>query len=211
MTPGPFIHVGGDEAHSTLPRDYEAFIDSVQAIVRANGKAMIGWEEVAHAGVDSGSVVQHWRSRDLTLEGAGKGARIMMSPSRRVYLDMKYNRGTLLGQNWANYIEVDTTYLWDPATWVGPLDTARIIGVVAPLWTETVTTWEEAEYLVFPRLLAVAEVAWSPAAERYWPEFSRRLGHHGGRLNAMGIHFYRSPRVPWTDHPVSTSSKSSPP
>ena len=207
MTPGPFIHVGGDEADATQPRDYEAFIDSVQGIIRAQGKVMIGWEEVAHAGVDSASVVQLWRSRDLALAGAAKGARVMMSPSRQVYLDMKYDSVTRLGQDWANYIEVDTAYSWDPASWVSTLDPAQVMGVVAPLWTETVTSWADAEFLLYPRLLAIAEVGWSPAG-RAWAEFGPRLGHHGARLRAMGIDFYRSPRVPWTDQPPITSSVS---
>ncbi len=199
MTPGGYIHIGGDEASSTLPRDYEAFIDSVQAIVRAQGKVMIGWEEIAQAPVDSGTIVQHWRSGGLAVLGAAKGARIIMSPSTRVYLDMKYDPATKLGQNWANYIDVDTAYAWDPVSRVPALSAEQVIGIVAPLWTETVATWDEAEFLLFPRLAAVAEVAWSPAPDREWEEFSQRLGGHGARMTAMGIHFYRSPRIPWQD------------
>jgi hexosaminidase len=199
MTPGGYIHVGGDEASSTLPRDYAVFIDSVEAIVRAQGKVMIGWEEIAQAPIDSGTVLQHWRSAELTALGASKGARILMSPSTRVYLDMKYDPATRLGQNWANYIEVDTAYMWDPLSRVPGLGADQVLGVVAPLWTETVTTWDEAELLLFPRLPAIAEVAWSPASAREMDEFSSRLARHGARMTAMGIDFYRSPRVPWPD------------
>jgi hexosaminidase len=211
MTPGGYIHIGGDEAYATLPREYAAFIDSVQSIVRAQGKAMIGWEEIAQAALDPGSVVQHWRSGDLAMRGAAQGARILMSPSTRVYLDMKYDPATRLGQNWANYIEVDTAYMWDPAAWLPTLDEAQVTGVVAPLWTETVSTWDEAEFLLFPRLPAIAEVAWSPAPDREWGEFRRRLGRHGARMKAMGIDFYRSPRVPWADAPSTIQSASSVP
>jgi len=199
MTPGGYIHIGGDEANSTMPRDYEAFVDSVEGIVRAQGKTMIGWEEIAQAPIDPGTIVQYWRSGDLAVLAASKGARILMSPSTRVYLDMKYDAATVLGQNWANYIEVDTAYMWDPVTLTPRLDSAKVLGIIAPLWTETVATWSEAELLLFPRLAAIAEVAWSPAGDRVWGEFSSRLGRHGARMTAMGIHFYRSPRVPWPD------------
>ncbi len=201
MTPGGYIHIGGDEASSTMPKDYVAFIAMVQRIVRAQGKEMIGWEEIAQAPLDSGTLVQHWRSGDMTMLGAAQGARVLLSPSTRVYLDMKYDSATTLGQNWANYVEVDTAYMWDPVTRIPALDTTLVRGIVAPLWTETVATWPEAEFLLYPRLLAIAEVAWSPAGDREWGEFSRRLGAHGARMTAMGIHFYRSPRVPWTDAP----------
>jgi len=182
-----------------MPKDYAAFIDSVGGIVRANGKVMIGWEEIAQAPIDSGTMVQHWRSGDLAVAGAAKGAHILMSPSTRVYLDMKYEAATKLGQNWANYIEVDSAYVWDPVSRIPALDSSTVKGIVAPLWTETVRSWDDAEFLLFPRLPAIAEVAWSPAADREWGEFRERLGRHGARMTAMGIHFYRSPRVPWAD------------
>ncbi|MBP2648105.1 MAG: Beta-N-acetylhexosaminidase [Gemmatimonadetes bacterium] len=211
ITPGPFIHIGGDEADVTLPRDYVAFIDSVQRIVRAQGKTMIGWEEIASAPIDPGTVVQHWRSADLAVTGASKGAHILMSPSPHVYLDMKYDSATVLGQNWAGYIDVDTAYAWDPVTRIPALGADQVLGIVAPLWTETVSTMKEAEYLLFPRLAAIAEVAWSPADAREWNEFSERLGRHGARMSAMGIGFYRSPRIPWRDAPSHTQPASAGP
>ena len=198
-TPGPYIHIGGDEADVTLPREYVAFVDSLERIVRAQGKTMIGWEEIASASIDTGTVVQYWRSAAMAATGASKGARIILSPSPRVYLDMKYDSATLLGQNWAGYIDVDTAYAWDPGTILPAPAANAVLGIVAPLWTETVSTTKEAEFLLFPRLVAIAEVAWSPADAREWGEFSRRLGRHGARMSAMEIDFYRSPRIPWTD------------
>lgn len=208
MTPGGYIHIGGDEASSTLPRDYAAFVGSVESIVRAQGKEIIGWEEIAQAPIDSAAIVQHWRSGDLAVLGASKGARILMSPSTRVYLDMKYDAATKPGQNWANYIEIDTAYMWDPVSRIPALNAEQVLGIVAPLWTETVTTWDEAEFLLFPRLPAIAEVAWTPASDREWGEFSQRLGRHGARMTAMGIDFYRSPRVPWPDASPNTQPAS---
>ena len=198
MTPGPYLHIGGDEADATLPREYAIFIGRVGEIVRAEGKTMTGWEEIAQADIDSGTVVQLWRSADLAVLGASKGARVVVSPSPHVYLDMKYDSTTALGQNWAGYIEVDTAYVWDPATQAPALVASDILGVTATLWTETVTTMDEAEYLLFPRLAAIAEVAWTPPVDRQWDEFKVRLGRHGARMTARGINFYRSAQIPWT-------------
>jgi hexosaminidase len=70
---------------------------------------------------------------------------------------------------------------------------------------------DEVEYLLFPRLPAIAEVAWSPAAAREWREFSRHLGRHDARMTAMGIDFYPSPRIPWQDAPSHTRAARSGP
>jgi len=72
-----------------------------------------------------------------------------------------------------------------------------ILGIEAPLWSETVTNMREVEYLAFPRLAAVAERAWSAAERRAWDEFSLRLGAQAPRWSALGVNFYRSPLVEW--------------
>ncbi len=72
-----------------------------------------------------------------------------------------------------------------------------ILGVEAPLWTETIATMEDLEYLAFPRLPAAAEIGWSPIAVAKWEDFSRRLAVHAPRWTAMGVNFYRSPQVRW--------------
>jgi hexosaminidase len=74
---------------------------------------------------------------------------------------------------------------------------ASILGVEAPLWTETVTKMADIEYLTFPRLPGIAEIGWTPATLRAWDEYKVRLGAHGKRLEAMGVNFYRSPKVSW--------------
>ena len=75
---------------------------------------------------------------------------------------------------------------------------AAIVGVEAPLWSETTANIRDVEWLAFPRLAAIAEVAWSKG-ERQWAEFAPRLGAQAPRWTALGINFYRSPKVPWVD------------
>jgi hexosaminidase len=110
---------------------------------------------------------------------------------------MKYDSTTVLGLHWAGYIEVDSAYIWNPDTYVPGVYKKDILGIEAPLWTETVTNMSEIEYLVFPRLPGYAEIGWSQDSLRSWDEYKIRLGIHGERLKALGINFYRSPKVKW--------------
>jgi hexosaminidase len=119
-----------------------------------------------------------------------------MSPAKRTYLDMKYDSTTRLGLKWAAYIEVDDAYTWDPDT-LQNLDPSFILGVEAPLWGETIDTMEDIEYLLFPRLVCLAEVSWTAQPARNWENFRSRLGYHGQQLDALGIHYYPSPLVDW--------------
>ena len=123
LTPGEFLHIGGDEAHSTSTEDYLAFMARVQPLVAAQGKRLVGWEEVASAPLAAGSLVQYWntgnaRGHDLARAAVAQGARLIMSPGDRVYLDMKYDESTPLGLDWAGHTEVHDSYDWDPATLV---------------------------------------------------------------------------------------------
>jgi hexosaminidase len=196
LTPGPYLHVGGDETHATSAVDYVQFIDRVQAIVQAHGKQMVGWEEIAQSDLLPSSVAQHWHS-DQARTAAQQGAKVIMSPASRTYLDMKYDPSTPLGLNWAGTIDVKEAYTWDPATQVSGVSESDVLGVEAALWSETLQTIEDVEFMAFPRLPGCAEIGWSPETGRNWDEYRIRLAAHGPRLTAMGVNFYRSPLVPW--------------
>lgn len=199
LTPGPWFHIGGDESHVTDHDDYVYFVDRVQAIVTKNGKNVIGWDEIANAGLTEGATVQFWADVENTLMGVEKGAAVIMSPAARAYMDMKYDSTTCLGLHWAGYIEVDHAYTWDPASLVEGLTKEDILGVEAPLWTETITTMDELEYMVFPRLPGYAEIGWTGPELRDWETYSLRLAEHGKRFEDLEINYYRSPRVPWDE------------
>jgi hexosaminidase len=196
INPSPYMHIGGDEAHVTKKPDYIAFINSFKKIVEANGKHMIGWEEIAQANIGAGDVAQHWHSKAYADTAARKGAKILMSPSTKVYLDMKYDDSTKLGQKWAALIEVDEAYNWNVEDMVPGVGMDNIAGIEAPLWTETLVTMDDLEFMLFPRLPGIAEIAWSPKG-RDWNEYKIRLGKHGKKMEEMGIDFYKSPKVDW--------------
>ncbi len=200
LTTGPYIHIGGDESHVTKKEDYIPFVKRVQDIVKAHGKNVMGWDEISLSELNPGTVAQYWANTENAVRAVSQGARILMSPAAKTYIDMKYDSTTVLGQKWAGYIEVDSSYIWDPATLVPGIGKENIIGVEAPLWTETITNMIELEYMVFPRLPGIAEIGWSPSAIRNWDEYKIRLGRHSDRFKVMHINYYASRLVPWEEN-----------
>lgn len=204
LTPGPYLHIGGDEAHSTKPEDYVSFIERVQKIVHAHGKRMMGWQDVAAAKIAPSSMAQFWQpasgSEEATQDARDavrQGAKLVMSPANRTYLDMKYNPSTPLGQDWAGLIEVRDSYEWNPGTLIDGVTEKSVLGVEAPLWTETIVTNAHIDYMAFPRLASIAEIGWSPQGSRSWDDFRLRLAAQGPRWTVKSVDFYRSPQIPW--------------
>ena len=195
ITPGPYIHIGGDESHVTALKDYIPFIERVNGIVQQYDKTMVGWDEISHADLSAGSVVQYWRHGENALRGVEKGAQVLLSPAHKVYLDMQYDSTTQLGLHWAAYIEADSAYQWTPETIIEGLDPDAIIGIESPLWSETVTTIDDIEYMIFPRLLAHAELGWSTPEHRNWEDFKRRYQAYRSHLDALEVNYYRSPKL----------------
>jgi hexosaminidase len=110
---------------------------------------------------------------------------------------MKYTPDTPLGLDWAGYIEVRDAYEWDPATQIDGVGEAHVLGVEAPLWSETVRTLADVETMTYPRLPAIAEVGWSAVDRRDWESFRQRVAAHAPRWTLRGAAFYRSPQIPW--------------
>jgi hexosaminidase len=197
MTPGPFIHLGGDESHATKKEDYILFANRMQQIVESRGKKMIGWEEISQGKLTPGTVVQYWSKAHHAIEAVKQGAMIIMSPATNTYLDMKYDTTSKLGQAWAAYIEVDSSYNWALSSKVKEIPRKNILGIEAPLWTETITNMDEIEYMIFPRLPGLAELGWSPEESRSWEEYKNRLGRHGEVMEKLDIDFYPSKQISW--------------
>jgi hexosaminidase len=196
MTPGAYFHIGGDEVQTLTAEQYVRFIERVQNIVYKYGKTMIGWEEITKARIRPTTIAQQWKS-DSATAALKYGAKLILSPSNRTYLDMKYNPTTELGLTWAALIDVNDAYNWDPALYLVGVTEQNIVGVEAPLWGETVRNIGAAEYLAMPRLVAIAEVAWTPQASREWQGFRSRVAAQAPRWNYMGVNYYRSPQIPW--------------
>ncbi|WP_371773047.1 beta-N-acetylhexosaminidase [Streptomyces sp. NBC_01438] len=204
LTPGRYLHIGGDEAHSTSHEDYAKIMNRAQAIVGKYGKTVMGWHQITGATPVKGAVAQYWgydktsaADRQQVVDAAKNGTRLVMSPADRVYLDMKYNDQTVLGLKWAGLVEVQRSYDWDPATYLTGAPEEAVLGVEAPIWAETLTDSDDIDAMAFPRLPGAAELGWSPAATHDWDTYKLRLAALGPRFTAMGIDYYRSPQVPW--------------
>jgi hexosaminidase len=200
LTPGPYLHVGGDEVEKLSREQYTAFVERVQEMVRARGKRMVGWQEIAASKLHPTSVAQYWNTNaepDTVRNATRRGTKLVLSPASKVYLDMKYRANTRLGLTWAGRIEVREAYAWDPATLLAGVTDAHVLGVEAPIWTETLENIRDVEFMAFPRLAGVAEVGWSPKTARRWDDYRRRLAAQGPRWSALGVGYYRSPQVPW--------------
>lgn len=199
MTPGPYLHMGGDEAHVTGHDNYLTYVRKTLPIVTALGKLPMGWQEYAAIDLPPGSVVQVW-SGDIApvLAQVARGAKVVMSPAATAYVDMKYNPSTPIGLTWACSGDCDWNkyYDWNPVQ--RGLTESDVLGVEAPLWSETVRGIEQAEFLAFPRLIANAEIGWTPQAQRDVTDFGARLAAIGGLLTLEGTNFYASPKAAWT-------------
>jgi hexosaminidase len=202
LTPAPYIHIGGDEAHTLPVEGYIQFMDRAQAIVRSHGKLPIGWHQILQAPA-AGTVAQYWfpgSDAPDVAAAAAAGTRIIMSPADHTYLDMKYAPGQPapdIGLQWAGFIEVQDAYGWDPGTFVNGVSESSVWGPEAPLWSETLLDLSYIELMAFPRLPAIAELGWSPWSTHDWEDFRARLALQGPRWEVMGINFYRSPQIAW--------------
>ncbi|MGO4534519.1 family 20 glycosylhydrolase [Leifsonia sp. 2MCAF36] len=216
LTPGPYLHLGGDECLSTTDADFVAFVRDAARVVVESGKTPIGWHEVGKVGdLPTGTVGQYWdftsprgNAAELARAFVGVGGSLIMSPSDVAYLDIVYADGDPIGQDWADGpTTLRDAYVWDPARIVPGIGDAHILGVEAPLWTETVATIEEAEEMAFPRLAAVAEVGWSAAPAdtdavetvRDATEFAARVASLAEHWDAAGTRYRRVPDVAWPE------------
>ena len=216
MTPGPYLHFGGDESLATADDDFALFVARVSDVIAGLGKTPVAWHEAGAAtGLAEATVGQYWGFLQPQAGAAEKakafvdhGGRVILSPSDAVYLDMRYpaphdgSAAPELGLTWANGpTSVERAYSWEPADVIPGVAESGVLGVEAPLWTETVRTAADIDTMMFPRVAAAAEAAWSPAtgdsALRTWASFRERVGALGPLWASLGIGFHPSDEIPW--------------
>lgn len=213
LFPSPYIHLGGDEATKTYwlrcplcqarmkaegltdIEDLQGyFMQRVSNYVKSKGRQVMGWDELTNSTIPEGAIIYGWQGLGAAGYKAGlAGHRFIMTPAQVNYLiryqgPQWFEPRTYFGNNTLrnvyDYEPVQPD--WDPAV------AARLLGVQASLWTEFVRTPSDVDYLVFPRLTALAEVAWSPAGKKDWPDFLRRLDAFDAHLDTLGIAYARS-------------------
>jgi hexosaminidase len=221
LTPGPYYDLGGDEVPTAVlsAAKYAQFINTEAPLISKRGKTVMGWADIAGAGtaLPAGSVAEYWQpaggvspGTETGREAVAKGMKVVMAPASHTYLDQKYavtatsSVPSSLGMNWAcpAGCGVASAYNWDPGSFVTGVTDKNVIGVEGDMWGETVTTMGNIDYMVFPRLPALAEVAWSPPVQRTatgpaYRDFLQRLASQGARLQAAGVNFYPTAEVSW--------------
>lgn len=208
LTPGPYLHIGGDEALGTPQPDFDVFIERVTALTAELGKTPVAWHEAGSAAVAPGTIGQYWGHTSPHGDHAAqarrfaeRGGSLVLSPSNVAYLDQKYDTEFPLGISWAGLIDTRTAYEWEPEALIPDLPADAILGVEAPLWAETLETLADIDQLFFPRALALAEIAWSPpagAAERSWERFRLRAAAIAPFWDAAGWGGHRPSEIPWS-------------
>jgi len=205
LFPGRWIHIGGDEADKAQwialrglsLEDAQAkqswFIHQMDAFLTSHGRTLVGWDEILEGGLSPNAVVMSWRGIDGGIAAAQADHDVVMTPGSHTYFDHYETLDTAheplaIG----GYLPLDTVYSYDP---VPPALTAaqarHVLGAQGQIWTEYVPDPKQAEYMVFPRLCALAEVVWTPPDRKNFADFTARLGTHLGRLAILDVNYRR--------------------
>lgn len=212
LFPGPFIHIGGDEADKKewkrcpkcqarikaegLADETELqsyFIKRVENFIAGMGKRVIGWDEIVEGGLPPRASVMSWRGTKGGIEAARHGHDVVMTPTSHCYLDYYQNLPHLEPLAIGGYLPLETVYLYEPTpAELTPEEAKHILGVQGNLWTEYVSEGSHAEYMALPRMAAIAEAGWTPKELRSWPSFLDRLEAQFARYDARRINAARS-------------------
>jgi len=210
LFPSPFIHIGGDEAmkdqwkasrraqarmaelHLEDEEELQSwFVRRMDDFLTSHGRKLIGWDEILEGGLASGAIVMSWRGEAGGIAAAQAGHDVVMATNQRVYFDSyqtekKENEPLAIG----GFIPVEQVYQYEPVPADLDEKAARHVqGAQGQLWTEYVPDSRHAEYMVFPRACALAEVVWSPREQREFAAFRPRLKQHLERLKFMEVNF----------------------
>lgn len=210
LFPGPYIHVGGDEADKTkwaqcprcqarmrengLRSEEELqsyFMKRIGSYITGKGKKLIGWDEILEGGLPPDAIVMSWRGFEGGIEAARLGHPVIMCPTTHSYFDYYQADPAYQPEAIGGLITLKKVYSFHPAPSELNERTARLIlGGQGNLWTEYVETPEHAEYMVLPRMTALAEVLWTPEELREWYGFRNRLQTQFARFEKMGVNYF---------------------
>ena len=211
LFPSQYVHIGGDEVpggpwekdpasqalmkHEGLKSSDELeswFIRHVEKFVNANGKTLIGWSEITRGGLAKNAVVMDWIGGGQ--EAASLGHDVVMSPTKNCYFDYYQSRDQdTEPRAIGGFLPLQKVYAFDPIPAnLSPEFASHILGAQGNLWTEYIPNLKYAQYMTFPRLTALAEVAWSAREARNYDDFLRRLKTDEQRLDQLGVNYRNS-------------------
>ncbi len=207
LFPGEYFHIGGDECNKSqwakcadcqrrikmegLKNEHELqsyFIKRVEKIVNAHGKILVGWDEILEGGLAPNATVMSWRGEKGGIASAKMGHDVVMSPNTYCYLDLKQGNPELEPPYGYSRLLLSIAYSYAPIPEVlNDEGKKHILGVQGNLWGESIRDEKAMDYMLFPRLLAIAEVGWTPKENRQWDDFVGRLEYNFIRLENLGI------------------------
>lgn len=210
LFPGKYIHIGGDEVPMDNWRKCERcqarikveglknvhelqsyFIRRMGKFINGKGRRLIGWSEIRTGGLAQNAAVMDWIGG--ATEAAGEGHDVVMSPKEICYFDFYQSEDRVTEPRAiGGFLPLDQVYAFEPI----PADLApqfhrHILGAQGNVWTEYIPNFKQVEYMTFPRLTALAEVAWSPKAARNFDDFTRRLQWQNQRFDLLGVNYRR--------------------
>ena len=202
--PSEMIHIGGDEANKAhwkecpkcqqrMQAEGLADVDELQSylikriarFVESKGRRIVGWDEILDGGLAQGATVMSWRGEEGGIEAMRMGHDVIMTPGRYCYLDHTQDAPFKEPESIGGYLPLDSVYVYDPASKTMDLP-GRLLGIQGNLWSEYIVTDSHAEYMYWPRALAIAETGWSQPERKDPADFRRRASAAVARLKGMG-------------------------
>lgn len=213
LFPSEYIHIGGDEAVKDQWQASERvqarmrelgiadetalqswFIRRIETYLNDRGRRLIGWDEILEGGLAPNATVMSWRGTEGGIAAAQAGHDVVMTPVGHLYLDYLQTLSPNEPPGRPVQVTLETVYGFEPVPDVlTPEQGAHILGVQANVWTEHMRTWDRVQHAIFPRIAALAESAWSPAARRDYADFLARLPAQIERYRALDIAYARTP------------------
>jgi hexosaminidase len=209
LFPGKYIHIGGDEcpkdwwkecphcqkriAEKKLKDEHELqsyFVQRIEKYLNSKGKQIIGWDEILEGGLAANATVMSWRGESGGIAAAKQNHDVIMSPENWCYLDHAQDTSKTEPLSIGNYTPVSEVYFYEPVPpQLSAAEAKHVIGAQANLWTEYIKTPTHAEYMLYPRACAMAEVLWSPKESRDYNDFLTRMKVHLKRLDSWKVNY----------------------
>ena len=208
LFPSEYIHVGGDEAGKsawkTCPKcqkrmkdEHLANVDELQSylihriekFLNNHGRRLLGWDEILQGGIAPNATVMSWRGEEGGIAAVTSGHHAIMTPGAYCYLDSYQDAPYSQPEAIGGYLPLKKVYAYDPVPASLTAEQAKLVyGVQGNLWVEYIPTPEHVEYMIYPRMLALAEVAWSAPERKSWPDFHTRALSAVPDLQKKGYH-----------------------
>lgn len=231
LFPNPYIHIGGDEAYKgfwaacpkcnrrmqeehlkNVDELQSYFVKRIEKMLTSKGKKLIGWDEILEGGLAPEATVMSWRGMSGGVAAAKMGHQVVMTPWDYCYLDLYQGEPSAEPPTYG-MCRLKDSYTYDPVP--DSVDEKLILGGQGNLWSESVPNFRHAEYMTWPRGLALSEVYWSPKSARNWDDFTNRMEIEFARMDQDGIKYARSAfnailqskRIPGGDFEISMATE----